>query len=111
MSDPVHYLDMYPSKYLRESDLKGQDVTLTIDTVSQEKVMRAGLKQPELKAVLGFKETDKLLIANKTNGTSIAKLHGVKVADWVGKKITVYPTTCRLGPDPKVPCIRVRGAK
>ena len=28
--------------------------------------------------------------------------------DWIGKTITLYPTTCRFGKDPAHPCIRVK---
>ena len=77
--------DAYPSRYLKASDLNGKNVTLTIKSAEREEV---GLDK-ERKIVLGFANTEKLMVLNKTNGIAIAKMHGNDTDDWVGKRITL----------------------
>ena len=49
----------------------------------------------------------KKLWCNKTNGRTIAKLYG-KTENWIGKRITLFPTDTRGAGGQTVPCIRVR---
>ncbi|MDF1703042.1 MAG: hypothetical protein P1V36_17980 [Planctomycetota bacterium] len=96
-----------PNDYLAAVELQ-QDVTLTIKSVQHEKLMRQDLRDPEIKPTLSFKETDKrLVLGNRTNEDTVCKLHGTDAAKWVGKQITVYATTTKMGRD-TVPCIRIR---
>ena len=46
------------------------------------------------------------LMLNKTNAQLIAKQHGDDMESWVGKTITIYPTTTDFGGE-QVDCIRV----
>ena len=115
----MHYELLFPGKYLRASDLKGMDVTLTMSRdkeVSREELrMQGGLKQK--KPVLYFEETkesarrkgedEKRLALNKTNAATIAGLYGNDTADWPGKRITLYPTRTQCG-GKEVDCIRIR---
>lgn len=59
------------------------------------------------KPVLSFKGARKKLAINKTNGKIIAKLYGKDCDAWVGKRITIYPTTTNFGGE-TVDCIRVK---
>lgn len=106
-----HWRDLLPpSRWLYAHMLKGKCVTLTIKSAKQEHLMRQGIREPEPKAVLEFEETDKALVANKTNLAAIASLHGPQPSKWKGKKVTLFETTTRRGKE-TVPCIRIKGAK
>lgn len=86
-----------------------EDLTLTIKSVEREKLMRQDLRTPEEKPVFSFYESNrKFVCGNRENEDIMCRLYGNKAEDWVGKKITLYATTTRMGSDPKVPCIRIR---
>jgi len=106
---------LFPSEYLAAPDLRGKDVVLTISRVKSELLKSA--QGDEMKGVIYFDELgehakktgtkEKKLVLNKTNMKSIAKLHGFDGDDWVGKKITLFATTCQSFGE-TVDCIRVR---
>lgn len=97
---------MFPSEYLAAVEFKGKDVTLTISRVEKAELqMRGGTKK--VKPILHFAETAKKLVCNVTNAESIAELYGTKAEEWVGKRVTFYPTTTPVGRKME-PCIRVR---
>ena len=107
-----HYKSMFDDKdYLFAFDLQGRDVTVTIDRVEAGTITgEAGRKSK--KPLVTFRGRDgqpskKKLALNKTNGKTIAQLYGTDTAGWVGKAITIYPTTTTFGND-TVECIRVR---
>ena len=79
------YSDLYPSKYLSASDLKGKRVTATVAKVTIEEFVNDGDKQN--KPVVHFKEAIKPFVANKTNVNIMAKLIGDNTDDWAGKQI------------------------
>ncbi len=76
---------LFPSKYLRASDLDG-------DTPVTMKSLIVGEISQEEKPVLYFREEAKGLVLNKTNGKTIGSLHGSETDDWPGKKIILYST-------------------
>ena len=77
--------EAYPSRYLKASDLNGKNVAVTIKSAELEEI---GFDK-EQKLVLSFAGTDKLMVLNKTNASTIAKLHGEETDDWSGKRITL----------------------
>lgn len=81
--------DAFPSDYLKADDLKGANVTVTIDDVSLEEIGQGA--QKERKLVLAFAGKKKRLVCNKTNATTIGKLYGTETSDWLGKPITLSP--------------------
>ena len=99
---------MFPSKYICAEDLKGREVTLTITHVEVADLVLVGGKTAR-KPVLSFAKTEKKFVCNPTNAKSIASLHGREARQWVGKQITLYPTTTKFGRD-TVSCVRIRGA-
>ena len=108
---PDHWRALLPeSRWLYAFMLGGKDVTVTIEKVQREALMRQGIKEPELRPVLYIKGKDKQLVLNKTNLSAIAKLHGDKPSQWAGKKVTLYETTTHRGRE-TVPCIRIKGAR
>jgi hypothetical protein len=100
---------LYPSRYLKAADLRGQDVTVTIESIEPRHELK-GSRGSEYKPVFRLAKTDKLLVCNKTNATIIAALYGRHPREWVGKRITLYSADVRVGPDVK-PAIRVRERK
>jgi hypothetical protein len=82
----VNINEAYPSRYLKASDLDGKNVTVSIKSAELEEF------DQERKIVLGFANTEKLMVLNKTNARDIAKLlHSEETDDWVGKHITLCP--------------------
>lgn len=96
----------FPSRFIGAADLKGKDVTLTVADVSMEDLLLKGGKKTR-KVVIGFEKTPKLMVCNKTNAVTIADLLGSEMKGWIGKRITLYPTTTKMGPK-TVSCVRVR---
>lgn len=93
-------------EYLFAFDLDGRDVTVTISKVEPGKVGHGN--RATKKPILSFKGKRKKLAVNATNVKTIASLVGsFKASDWIGKTITLYPTTTSFGGE-TVDCIRVR---
>ena len=104
---------VYPSKYIKAADLRGRDVTVTIAAVEWETlVMQGGKKDTKVAITMARadgKPIEKKWIAPKTVLKMIAAATGEKdVSQWKGRKVTIYPTTCRGQKGEEVECIRVR---
>ena len=84
----MHFKLLFPSEYLGSHDLQGKDATVTIKKVVVEELKTD--RGSERKPVMYFEKTEKKLVLNKTNATSIAALYGKEVNDWTGKRITLY---------------------
>lgn len=95
--------DAYPSKRIRATDLKGQTHVVVIDRYAFED-MGGG---DGMKPVLYFRNRDKGLVLNKTNGVAIGVIHGEDMDAWAGKSIELYPDTVPFQGQ-IVPCVRVR---
>lgn len=91
LAKPVDYDDLYPGRFLKAADFKGKKVTLTIGDVNIEELEGEGGKK--VKATLAFKETEKQLVTCKTNGLCIKAMFGRTLAEWVGKRVTLFPDT------------------
>jgi len=76
---------LYPSNYLKASDLQGREVTVTIDRVVVEK-----LGQDD-KPIMYFQGKQKGVVLNKTNATNIGSVYGSETTAWTGKKVTLFP--------------------
>lgn len=98
---------MHPGNFVSAVELKGRDVTVTIEKVERNELPREGSSKKDVLPVLSFIETPKKMVLNKTNASSIVTMYGAQAKEWVGKRITLYPTTTRFGAD-TVDCIRVR---
>ena len=89
LPDPVDWDQMYPGRFLKAGDFNGKNVTLTIARVTLDEL--EGDKGKQIKGCLWFKETDKQIALNKTNGICIKAMFGRALADWVGKRVTFFP--------------------
>jgi hypothetical protein len=94
---------LYPSRFLRCSDLGGKPLVVTIANLTREDV------GGESKVIVSFANGEKSLILNKVNARSIAKLHGDETKNWRGKSIALVPAQVDFRGD-LVDAIRVRAA-
>lgn len=82
------------------------DTTVKILSVAREIVKGEGGKSEEC-TVLRL-EGQKPFICNRTNAKTITKLYGSPyIEDWVGKLITLFPTTTKVAGE-TVECLRIR---
>lgn len=100
---PVDYEDLYPGRFIKATDLKGKKVTVTIADVNIEELEGEGGKK--VKATLAFRESEKQHVMCKTNGICIRAMFGRVLADWIDKRITIFPDTWN-----GEPAIRVWGS-
>ena len=99
----------YDKSYIYAYDLEGRDVTVEIVRVVGGTLVGTGGKSNK-KPVLYFKGTEKGLALNITNARVIAGLYGGFDSEkWIGKRVTLYPTTTTFGSQ-TVDCIRIRPA-
>lgn len=107
----THWRDMMDSDYLFAADLRGKDRTVTIAKVTAGQLVGSGGKKTR-KPLVYFAEssTGKPLGMNTTNCRTVATLYGNDTEGWIGKKITLYPTTTSVGGE-TVECIRIRPRK
>lgn len=104
-----HYEALFDSTYLRWMDIIDHgDVLVTITKIEPnvELTLRGGAKKKA--PLLHFKGAKKPLVMNRTNGDSIAKIHGKKPSNWIGKQIVLYVTTTNCKGE-TVNCIRIKG--
>ena len=103
MKKPVDFDELYPGRFLKAGELQGKQVTLAISSVDLDEL--EGDAGKKIKGVISFEKTPKQLCLNKTNGICIRSMFGRKLADWVGKRITLFPSQWN-GDD----CIRIWGS-
>lgn len=99
------------SLYLETEALEGRERTLTIAKVRQPKNTEKGRDGRPLNSsalILTYEKATKEHICCRTVQKQIRQLHGNDTAGWIGKQITIYPTTCKAFGDDNTPCIRVK---
>jgi len=94
------------NRYVAAFELKGKDVTRTIKEIKTEEVEsnKGGKKR---KIIIYFEGAKKPFLSVTTNNKTIAGMYGPDVSGWIGKSITLYPTTCPAFGE-ITDCIRVR---
>ena len=85
--------DLYPSRFLKADDLDGKEVTYTISDVAMEEIGQ----ERERKPVLSFKDSNKSMVLNKTNGLAIAAMYGEDTKAWAGKAVTLKAVRVPFG--------------
>jgi len=98
--------EVFPSRYLKASDLSGKFVKATIGKIEIIDVGGEG-KAADTKPVATLKNRQKQLVLNKTNTMMLAKAFGDELDDWAGEEIEIYPDTVSMN-GAIVDCIRVR---
>lgn len=107
LQEVQHWRQMTESESLRGVDLCGKDVTLTIkNVIVSAEFHGAGGKAKKMPA-LEFERTDKKLGLCTVNMATIAMIHGPKPADWIGKRITLFPQDGTWFGERK-PAVRIR---
>lgn len=87
---PVDWDELYPGRFIKAVDLKGKPVTLKITAIDMEEL--EGNKGIQRKGTVSFAGTEKKLALNKTNGICLKAMFGKKVQEWVGHRVTLFPT-------------------
>lgn len=108
------YRTMFDERWVKAWDLGGKPVTVTI-----VKVEAGVIENPKEKVndkpkrqrlpIVWFKGAKKPLGLNKTNAQTIAKMYGNRTEDWLGKTVTIFPTTTQAFGEEK-DCIRIKPA-
>jgi hypothetical protein len=105
---PVDYDELFPGRFLKAGLFNGRQVTLTIKDVDAEPLPQDNGRD-RTRGVLSFRETDKQLVLNSTNGQCIRAMFGRRVPDWIGKRITFAPEKDKFGRE-TVDAIRIAGS-
>lgn len=98
---------MFDNKWVKAWDLGGQERTVTIEKVEAGVLEDKKNDKKDKAPIVWFKGAKKPLALNRTNSKTIAAMFGNRTEDWIGKAITIYPTTTSFGRD-TVDCIRVK---
>lgn len=97
-------------KYISPGELAGRDFVVQIGRVQRGVVTGEGGRKAT-KGLLSLDGWTKPLVLNKTNARFIKAMYGRRTKGWIGKTITIYPTTTTVGDEKDRPCIRVRPDK
>ena len=101
-----HWKSMMDRDFIFAFDLDGRDVNVTIARVEAGSVNGQGGRKAK-KPIMYFEGKEKGLALNSTNSKTIAAMFGNYTEKWIGKAITLYPTTTQMGGE-TVECIRIR---
>jgi hypothetical protein len=101
----MNFDTLFPSKWMKASDLGDEPQILTIKDVDIEK-----MNDGETKPVVYFKGSTKGLVLNVTNGRVLADLYGSDTDDWVGKQISLVTSRTDFQ-GRQVDCIRLQPVK
>jgi hypothetical protein len=102
--------EVFPSKYLKASDLGGKSRTLKIAEANMETLKTLDGRE-STKVVLYFHDFKKLLPLNRTNFQMVQIVTGEKDSDdWHGHNIVVYPDQTSMG-GKIVDCVRIKAPK
>lgn len=104
----THYKAMMDTEFVGSWDLLGKDVTVTIAKVEAGRVKSRDNPKGDKKPIVWFEGKDKPFACNSTNCKTIAGMYGVHVEKWVGKRVTLFGTTCQGKGGDQVDCIRIR---
>ena len=104
LKKPTVFDQLYAGRFLKAGELLGKKVTLTISDVDLEELQGDdGAKKA--KAIISFKESEKKLVSCKTNGICLKEMYGKELANWIGKRVTIFEDVWN-----GEPCIRVFGS-
>jgi len=78
--------NVFPSKYLKASDLQGHKIKLVISSITMEKL------GDDEKPCMFFEGKDKGVILNKTKAGILSSSFSPESDGWIGKEIFLYPT-------------------
>lgn len=105
---PTLFDQLFPGRFIKAADLLGKDRTLTISDVAIER-LPTDVGGEKVKGIVSFRESERQWVVNRTNGEALKAMFGKAVREWIGKRVTLYPTTDKFGRE-IVDAIRVRGS-
>lgn len=88
--------EMYRSRFFKAADVPKRGLTLVIEDVTEEEVNGDG-EGKQKKWALKFKDEDRLLVLNKTNGTILAEAFGPHTDSWIGKAVALRTEKVSFG--------------
>ena len=97
-------------EFISSLDLDGRgDVTLEISCYrGKHPVTLPGAFTPEEKPCVWFKGTEKgLVLGAKANRRALFEKLGKDTSKWIGRKITLYKSTCKVAGETKG-CVRIK---
>lgn len=106
---------LFPGRFLKSPEFKGQDVTLKIARIRTEPLPQDDGTE-KLKPIVSFEMTSKGnvpkdLVLNRTNAECIKAMFGRDTDGWIGKRITFWPAPfVNHQTKEKTTAIRVRGS-
>lgn len=104
MSKGLDFDALFPGRFLKASIFAGREVTLTISNVRVED-LPSETGGTKVKGILSFEGKKLELVLNRTNGEAIRAMFGRDTGEWIGKRVTFFPSEFN-----GEPCIRVRGS-
>jgi hypothetical protein len=109
MALPDTYSELYPGRFMRADMFRGQKCTFKIVNLDIE--VLEGEKGREPKVVGTFAGPNKTFdhVIPKTVGFCLKRMFGNNPREWIGKWVTLYPTTTKFGRE-TVDCVRVWGS-
>lgn len=101
------YDQLYPGRFMKAGEFKGRAWTMQIEEIRIEEL--EGEKGKRDRGILMFKGAKKGLVLNRTNGECLKAMWGRATREWVGKRVTLYPTNVPFGKEMKL-AIRIYGS-
>jgi len=94
--DKYNHVDLlHPSKYLKGAELMGKTVTVVIDGIDPRAELKKTDGTTEKRPLLRFKGKEKMMVLNRTNAQTIARMHGTEVKKWISKSIKLRAESVR----------------
>lgn len=89
---PTTVSELFPSRFLKAEDLKGNTVSVVISRVTMEEIHDTINHQDTTKAVVWFEHARRGLVLNKTQALALAAATGSEIfADWIGTAVSLRP--------------------
>lgn len=106
MEEKTHWKKLVNIDYIGAYSLNGKDLTVEVTKVEVRRVKGEGGKEED--CTVAELKGQKPFIINRTNAKTITRIYGSPyIEDWVGKIITLYPTTTKVAGE-VVECLRIR---
>lgn len=99
--------ELYPGRFLKAGLVENKP-TYTIKDVNLEGLETEDNKVSK-KGIISFTDCEFELTLNKTNGVCLAAMFGKKVANWIGKRVTLCSEQTKFGRE-TVDAVRICGS-
>jgi hypothetical protein len=93
----MDYRAMFQGDYLTAPEFNGRTPTFTIVGVKIVRLPNPETGDEKAKGTIQFKEIERGLVLNRTNGQAIAAMFGNETNNWMGKRITLHAVEVMVG--------------